>query len=145
MAFSIVNLPQTMKIRTEDNQIMELNGKLFNESVALREAFEMHDDPEVSEIPVPVESADFKNALNLLSFFDLDKPYHPELDCRFLQADQPPMKFLHALSDDDKAGMEIAIDYLECERLDDCLRVYFCEVIHKYLFDCYRYAEEKKH
>uniref|UniRef100_A0A7E4VLT2 Glutathione transferase n=1 Tax=Panagrellus redivivus TaxID=6233 RepID=A0A7E4VLT2_PANRE len=129
---------------------MEVTGKVINECEALKNAFEMHDDP-VSEIYLPVESADLKNAFALLSLFDLDKPYFPLPICllsehrqAFLKADQPALKFLHGLPDEEKAGIEIAIDYLECDRLDDCLRAFFFTVIYKFFDGCHSNAEEQQ-
>uniref|UniRef100_A0A7E4W8B5 Skp1_POZ domain-containing protein n=1 Tax=Panagrellus redivivus TaxID=6233 RepID=A0A7E4W8B5_PANRE len=154
MTSSIGNLPETLKIRTLDNQVIEVTGKLINESEALKNAFEMHEDPEVGEMPVPVESSALMMALEFLEFFDLEEPHYPEFEREvFLEANRPAMKFLAGLPDSDKARMTHVIDYLECGRLIDCVMVYILNNVNKisssthkvrrqFFGDCKSYTEE---
>uniref|UniRef100_A0A7E4VPB4 SKP1-like protein n=1 Tax=Panagrellus redivivus TaxID=6233 RepID=A0A7E4VPB4_PANRE len=154
MISTIVNLPETLKIRTLDNQVMDVTGKLINESKILKNAFEMHEDPEVGEMLVPAESTALMLALEFLEYFDLDEPHNPDFDRQtFLEANRPAMKFLAGLPEGDKARMTHVIDYLECDRLIDCVMVYILtnvdkisssthEVRRQFFGDCKSYTEK---
>uniref|UniRef100_A0A7E4VB49 Skp1_POZ domain-containing protein n=1 Tax=Panagrellus redivivus TaxID=6233 RepID=A0A7E4VB49_PANRE len=156
MACIFANLPETLKIRTLDNQVVEVTGKLINESKVLKNAFEMNEDPEVGEMIVPFESTALMMALEFLEFFDLDEPHYPDFDRQvFIEANWPAMKFLAGMSDDNKAIMTHVVDYLECERLMDCIVVYILNgvdnlnnsthIIRRQFFgDCKSYTEEEK-
>uniref|UniRef100_A0A7E5A2E9 Skp1_POZ domain-containing protein n=1 Tax=Panagrellus redivivus TaxID=6233 RepID=A0A7E5A2E9_PANRE len=152
MASIIVNLPETIKIRTSDNEVLMATGKLINESEVLKKAFEMQHSPEADEIPVPVESASLKKALEFLEYFDLDEPYTPDLNREiFEQANVPAMKFLAGMPEADKVLMQQAIDILQCNRLADCLLLFILDALNKqkvyqirdnFFGDCDSYTEE---
>uniref|UniRef100_A0A7E4URH2 Cyclin N-terminal domain-containing protein n=1 Tax=Panagrellus redivivus TaxID=6233 RepID=A0A7E4URH2_PANRE len=126
----MANLPEIVKISTLDDQVMEVTGKVISECTTLMRALELPYDPITHEMFVPVRSAKLKNAVKLLEFFDLDRPFIPEVDRHFfLQGDHPGMTFLHGLSDEKKAEMKYVIEYLECDRLIDCLGVYILDTI----------------
>uniref|UniRef100_A0A7E4W8I3 Skp1_POZ domain-containing protein n=1 Tax=Panagrellus redivivus TaxID=6233 RepID=A0A7E4W8I3_PANRE len=121
----IVNLPETFKIHTLDNQVMEVTGKLINESEYLMETFEMYGAPLDNVMFIPVHSAGLKMTLKFLELFDLSESYDPELDEEvFKQANRPAMKFYDHLSEVDRTGMEFVIDCLQCDRLIDF--IYLC-------------------
>uniref|UniRef100_A0A7E4WDD6 Skp1 domain-containing protein n=1 Tax=Panagrellus redivivus TaxID=6233 RepID=A0A7E4WDD6_PANRE len=128
MTSSITNLPETLKIRTLDNRVMEVTGKLINESKVLKQAFEMHDNSEeVGEMIVPVVSAGLQNALQLLQCFDLEKPYAPTTVSErkvFQEANQAALDFLEKLPHGEMIDIAIVADGIDCERLIDICMIF---------------------
>uniref|UniRef100_A0A7E4VMW4 Skp1 domain-containing protein n=1 Tax=Panagrellus redivivus TaxID=6233 RepID=A0A7E4VMW4_PANRE len=129
MASPIANLPETLKIRTIDNQVIEVTGKLINESEVLKKAYEMHDNSEVGEIVVSVVSEGLQNTLKLLEFYDLEKPYVPASSWSnrkpFMEESKAALEFLKSLPDDEMFAINYVVDGLDCKRLIDCCMLFF--------------------
>uniref|UniRef100_A0A7E4UP98 BTB domain-containing protein n=1 Tax=Panagrellus redivivus TaxID=6233 RepID=A0A7E4UP98_PANRE len=131
MISNVANLPEIVKIRTSDKKVVQVTGKFINEATTLMRTLKLYDAP-IHEVFIPVKSAGLKNAVKLLEFFNLDKPYEPKVDRQvFLQGDHPGMRFLHRLSIEELAEMNLVIGFLECDRLIDCLGVYILDVIKR--------------
>uniref|UniRef100_A0A7E4VG69 BTB domain-containing protein n=1 Tax=Panagrellus redivivus TaxID=6233 RepID=A0A7E4VG69_PANRE len=122
MASTTASLPKTLKLHTLDNEVVEVTENIVNECEALKIP---SDYPEVDVFEAPFESSGFKNAFKFLEFYGQNEPFNPSFDYdAFVQATKPAMKFLHGLSEEDKAELLYTIDYLQCKRLNACIQMY---------------------
>uniref|UniRef100_A0A7E4VDX9 Skp1 domain-containing protein n=1 Tax=Panagrellus redivivus TaxID=6233 RepID=A0A7E4VDX9_PANRE len=125
MASTIANLPETLKIRTSDNKVIEVTGKLINESYVVKELFEKKDDKNAIEITLPIKSFDLKSAVKALEMCDLETPHVPVTDPKgsrtLVQTHHNVMEFFESLQGDMISVSNVA-DVLECQRLKNlCL------------------------
>uniref|UniRef100_A0A7E4W9K7 NR LBD domain-containing protein n=1 Tax=Panagrellus redivivus TaxID=6233 RepID=A0A7E4W9K7_PANRE len=131
MASTTANLPKTLKIHTSDHEIVEVTENVINGCENLKMVTVKH--PEFDEFVAPFKSSGFKNAFKFLEFFDLNEPSTPSFDyLAFIQATKPAMKFLHGLSEEDKAELLYTMNCLQCKRLDDCMKMYSTVVNDNY-------------
>uniref|UniRef100_A0A7E4W7H7 Skp1 domain-containing protein n=1 Tax=Panagrellus redivivus TaxID=6233 RepID=A0A7E4W7H7_PANRE len=128
MAAIVANLPETLKIRTVDDQVLEVTGKLINESAVIKQIYESKKDSNDTEITVPVKYSDLKTVMDVLDLCDLDTPHvlsTSKIDQRlFIEANQPAMEFLNSVwGEDFLAGIDLAHS-LEIQRVVDLLLVH---------------------
>uniref|UniRef100_A0A7E4VG12 Skp1 domain-containing protein n=1 Tax=Panagrellus redivivus TaxID=6233 RepID=A0A7E4VG12_PANRE len=126
MASIIANLPETLKIRTSENEVVEVTGKLINESLVIKELFDKNGDIKSDEITIEVKSKELKNAVKVLELCDLEKPHvsmSGYLDLATLKgANLEALEFLNSIPGDDMAALCNLSFTLELARLSDlCL------------------------
>uniref|UniRef100_A0A7E4W6Z9 Skp1 domain-containing protein n=1 Tax=Panagrellus redivivus TaxID=6233 RepID=A0A7E4W6Z9_PANRE len=129
MAAIVANLPETLKIRTVDAQVLEVTGKLINESAVIKQIYESKKDSNDTEITVSVKYSDLKTAVDVLELCDLETPHvvlkKSKIDQRlFIEANQPAMEFLNSVWGEDFLASVHLAGELEISRLVDLWMVF---------------------
>uniref|UniRef100_A0A7E4VFT4 Magnesium transporter n=1 Tax=Panagrellus redivivus TaxID=6233 RepID=A0A7E4VFT4_PANRE len=129
------NLPETVMIRTLDNQVMEVTGKLIDESQVANWMYETHRNTGATgAMFLPVQSAHLRHALEALALCDLDTPHvlfdRDEREA-FTQANQPVMDYFHSQPNEAMVGIHSVMDVLSMPRLGDLWIVYFLDLTHQ--------------
>uniref|UniRef100_A0A7E4W9E6 Skp1_POZ domain-containing protein n=1 Tax=Panagrellus redivivus TaxID=6233 RepID=A0A7E4W9E6_PANRE len=152
MAAIVANLPETFKIRTVDDQVLEVTGKLINESAVIKQIYESKKDSNDTEITVPVNYSDLKTAMNVLELCDLNTPHvlHGYSDrLLFVEANQPAMECMSLWDEDFMATVHLA-GSLEITHLTDlCIAIFLEKIKGKSVTEArqicgYEYGEEEE-
>uniref|UniRef100_A0A7E4VF36 Skp1_POZ domain-containing protein n=1 Tax=Panagrellus redivivus TaxID=6233 RepID=A0A7E4VF36_PANRE len=107
MTSNSAKFPKFLKLRTSDNQVMEVSGQILNESLVIRELFkENNDNP--TEVEIPVDYSQLKKVVKTLEVCDLNKPFvmftdSPAKLIKFAAENMQVLKFMTSLPGTDAA------------------------------------------
>uniref|UniRef100_A0A7E4ZUY7 Skp1 domain-containing protein n=1 Tax=Panagrellus redivivus TaxID=6233 RepID=A0A7E4ZUY7_PANRE len=133
MASNIANLPKSLKIRTSDNEVVEVTGKLINESLVIKELFEKNGNGDANEMTIQVKSAELKNAVKVLELCDLETPPVSISDFRdretFESTNLQALEFLKSIPGDEMVALCNLSCTLEVARLRDLCAASFARIV----------------
>uniref|UniRef100_A0A7E4VWV9 Glycylpeptide N-tetradecanoyltransferase n=1 Tax=Panagrellus redivivus TaxID=6233 RepID=A0A7E4VWV9_PANRE len=116
-------VPETLKIRTIDGELVSAPGRLIRESPKLGDAFSVAENGKHFEAMIPTVAAAIKLALKVMSFFDANET--PVQFEEALQQCHPAYVFFRSLSDGELIAYVSVADFLKSHLLVGCVTNYF--------------------